>query len=101
MSFLGPDGTGVYSDAFYDRIQQMHRNSGVGEARLLGTVIAHEIGHLLLGPHAHSLAGIMCAHWHKEELRLIGIGCMGFTPDQSVRMRARIAPPKSRDSTLS
>ena len=98
LSFLWPDGTGVYSNVFYDRIQQMHRNSGVDGPRLLGTVIAHEVGHLLLGLHAHSLTGIMRAEWSKEELRRIDMGCMEFTPEQSSRMKARIARfPNPRD----
>jgi hypothetical protein len=91
VSFLGSDGTGTYSDVFYDRIQQVHRESGVDRIRLLATVAAHEIGHLLLGFHSHSLTGIMSPHWSKEELRRIGMGCMQFTPEQSSRMRARIA----------
>ena len=33
---------------------------------ILACVIAHEIGHLLLGPNGHSLAGIMQPQWEPE-----------------------------------
>jgi hypothetical protein len=91
LAFLGTDGTGQYTDVFYDRIEQMHRDSGVSPAQLLGAVAAHEIGHLLLGSHSHSALGIMAAHWRTEELRRVSMGCLGFDPDQASRMRSRIA----------
>ena len=30
-------------------------------ARILGCVVAHELGHVLLGPRSHSAEGIMAA----------------------------------------
>ncbi|MGA3326447.1 MAG: hypothetical protein ABSF45_18405, partial [Terriglobia bacterium] len=36
---------------------------------ILACVIAHEIGHLLLGPNSHSPTGIMMGKWSPEELR--------------------------------
>jgi hypothetical protein len=33
-----------------------------------GYAVAHEIGHLLLGSHSHSLVGIMRARWGRKEL---------------------------------
>jgi len=90
VAFLGADGSGTYSDIFYDRVEQMHRDSGASLAGLLGTVAAHEIGHLLLGSHSHSATGIMSAQWQHEELRLINMGSLGFIPEQAYRMRARI-----------
>ena len=37
-------------------------------ARALGRVLAHEIGHVLLGPPHHDLAGLMRASFRAEEL---------------------------------
>jgi len=96
VAFLGIDGTGNYSDVFWDRCEGMHRDSGVNAGLLLGTVAAHEVGHLLLGPNAHSAIGIMASHWEQEELRHAGMGSLLFTPEQSVRMRARIRSWRSR-----
>lgn len=90
LSFLGEDGAGKYSDIFYDRVEQAHHESGADVSTLLGTVAAHELGHLLLGLHAHSHAGIMAAVWREEELRTLGMGNLLFSSDQAARMRARI-----------
>ena len=89
MAFLGTDGTGKYCDVFYDRIEKMHRESA-SPARLLGTVAAHEIGHLLLGLRSHSATGLMSPHWRDEELRCISMDRLSFTSEQASRMRARI-----------
>lgn len=97
VAFLGIDGTGKYSDVFWDRCEDMHRNSGVNAATLLGTVAAHEIGHLLLGSNAHSAIGIMAPHWKQEELRHAGMGSLLFTREQSVRMRTRIRSRQSQE----
>ncbi len=96
VAFLGIDGTGNYRDVFWDRCEGMHRDSGVNAALLLGTVAAHEVGHLLLGSNAHSAIGIMAPHWEQEELRHAGMGSLLFTPEQSVRMRTRIRSWRSR-----
>lgn len=91
VAFLGPDGIGRYSDVFFTRIEQMHRDSGASTARLLGSVAAHEIGHLLLGSHSHSATGIMSARWNKQELQRIDRGYLRFTSEQAARMRSRLA----------
>lgn len=91
VAFLGPDGTGRYSDVFWNRAQELYANSHVDIAGILGSVIAHEMGHLLLGSNAHAISGIMRAHWEAGELRRINMGTFVFLPEQGKRMRARIA----------
>jgi hypothetical protein len=90
VAFLGTDGTGKYCDVFYDRIEKMRRDSGASPARVLGTVAAHEIGHLLLGSHSHSATGLMSPHWRDEELRRISMDRLTFTSEQASRMKTRI-----------
>jgi len=100
VAFLGIDGTGKYSDVFWDRCEGMRRDSGVNSATLLGTVAAHEIGHLLLGSNAHSAIGIMAPHWEAEQLRHAGMGSLLFTPEQSARMRTRIRSQQARGEEI-
>jgi len=88
-AFLGEDGQGKYVDVFLDRIRSAQGQ--VGEARLLGTVSAHELGHLLLGARSHSPVGLMQARWAGESLRQIGVGSLMFTPSEAASMRAHIA----------
>jgi hypothetical protein len=90
LSFLDEDGTGKYSDVFFDRIADAGRAFGANPSRLLGAVAAHELGHLLLGSHAHSCIGIMTPQWEKQTLRSLNRGRLLFTPEQASRMQARI-----------
>jgi hypothetical protein len=90
LAFLDEDGAGRYSDVFLDRIEGAHRAFGMDVSRLLGTVVAHELGHLLLGSHAHSYAGVMTAVWRGDVLRRQDMGCLLFTHEQGSRMRRRI-----------
>jgi hypothetical protein len=55
---------------------------------ILGCVIAHELGHLLLGPNSHSLGGVMQAQWKREQVQQLMMGILLFTPPQSELMRA-------------
>lgn len=88
-AFLGADGKGKYADIFLDRIELAQRDYGVDQVLLMGAVAAHELGHLLLGPHAHSWSGIMSPLWGKESLRRLGEGNLLFSRDEANRMQAR------------
>jgi hypothetical protein len=90
LAFLDQDGSGKYCDVFFDRIAEEERASGMDQAQLLGTVAAHELGHLVLGSHGHSGVGIMSPVWREESLRAIGMGSFLFTREQSSLMKARI-----------
>lgn len=76
----------------YDRIAAFADRDGYEEdaAVLLGEIVAHEIGHLLLGPDAHSPAGIMRGHWDRAQVRRAILGTLMFTSDESSKIRAAI-----------
>jgi hypothetical protein len=57
---------------------------------ILGNVIAHEIGHLLLGLNSHSGSGIMQKHWQPNQVRQALTGNLLFTEKQGQLMRAEI-----------
>jgi hypothetical protein len=90
VAFLAEDGSGKYCNVFLDRIRDAHRDLGTSTSQLLGTVAAHELGHLLLGSHAHSRMGIMEPVWNEEAFRQTGMGTFLFTTEQAELMRARI-----------
>jgi len=62
----------------------------VGVANILGNVMAHELGHLLLGSNSHALSGIMKARWENEELERIAKGGLFFTIEQAELIRERL-----------
>jgi hypothetical protein len=86
-------GIGYYAYVFYDSVQRVAEERNLGHA-MLGDVLAHEIGHLLLGSNSHSVSGIMSAHWYGEELRRISEAAMLFTCSQSRMLRDRLESHK-------
>ncbi len=57
---------------------------------LLGCVVAHEIGHLLLGLNSHSGAGIMQRQWERKQIRQAMTGSLCFTPEQAKLIQAEM-----------
>jgi hypothetical protein len=87
-----PTGSSV-AYVFTDRIaaQVLHKSTPIGV--LLGHVIAHEIGHVLLGPGGHARAGIMRARLHHTD---ITSGHLSFDPAQAVAIRRSTAARQAR-----
>ncbi len=81
------------ASVFYARLEDFARRGYWNQSEtpvVLGDVIAHEIGHLLLGSNSHSRTGIMCGRWDREYLRLLQEGFQTFSADQSSAMRATV-----------
>jgi len=90
VAFVGSVQAGRYADVFWNRVQEIQTSSKVDVALILGSVMAHEIGHLLLGSNSHAVNGIMRAHWQDSELRRMCMGTFLFLPEQEKRMRAKV-----------
>jgi len=65
-------------------------NAEIEIPMVLGNVIAHEIGHLLLGLNSHSVLGIMQKLWQRNQVRQAVTGNLLFTQEQGKLMRAEI-----------
>jgi hypothetical protein len=68
---------------------------------ILGRVIAHELGHLLLGKNAHSAAGIMQAQRRDQDLGFSRHTAMLFLPREAKRIRANVRAGHKPASALS
>jgi hypothetical protein len=86
MGFAG----GNLATVSYHWSKAADRSGGALPAEILACVIAHEIGHLLLGPNSHSRTGIMKGKWSAEELRGAGWGRLLFMPQQAELIRADV-----------
>jgi hypothetical protein len=71
--------------------EQLAKNRGIRYGVILGDVVAHEIGHLLLGFWSHSKSGIMHLPWRQKELEMAAQGRMMFTPAELKKMRTNIS----------
>ena len=88
----GPDRQLVY--VFYDRVKELAQRqvaaqvrgdmvARAGGCRILGEMIAHEIGHILLNLLSHSESGIMRGYWDLKDLQDVAYGDLLFTKQQS------------------
>jgi hypothetical protein len=88
--------TGSIATVFADRVAITSDRAGANPPGVLGRVIAHEIGHLLIGTNQHSTNGLMRAVWTDLELRRsIGLEWQ-FSASEARCMRAEIARRSER-----
>jgi hypothetical protein len=69
---------------FYDRIERTAVAQQIPVARGLGHIMAHEVGHLLIGTDSHSDQGLMQPNWNPHVSRI-----ETFTPSQMQQIRHR------------
>jgi hypothetical protein len=72
-------------------VRKFDPKSSVSDVTRIGYVIAHEIGHVLLGPNAHSIAGIMRGTLLQQDWENAEQGTLGFTGNQNQQIRTWIA----------
>ena len=68
-SALFDAGAGVLATVYADRVVSLADRARVDPGRLLGRVIAHELGHLLLSGPTHGPGGLMRPRWSVSEMR--------------------------------
>ena len=90
VAYLSENGEGAYCDVFLEPMEELQRLQAVGLDTVLGHVAAHEIGHLLLGLHAHSVDGLMRARWSSQSIEDLKRNALGFNPRQSAAMVDRL-----------
>ena len=83
-------GMGRIAYAIYDRVRDTASRAGIGEADLLGFVMAHEIGHLLLPHGRRTETGLMRGSWTISNFRRIDVANLEFSPLQASQIRATI-----------
>ncbi|MEO8678861.1 MAG: hypothetical protein ABI665_07435 [Vicinamibacterales bacterium] len=82
-------GGAIY--VFHDRVIEFSNMQRMDPALVLGTVIAHEIGHVLLRRPGHSAEGMMRARWTPSDWERASLGFLLFSPPDAEIMRATIS----------
>jgi hypothetical protein len=82
---------GKIAYAFSVRIEDFSRTHGVSIAVLLGHVIAHELGHLLLPYDSHSKTGIMSGRWDDQQAIRAAHGALLFNTPESSLIRETVS----------
>jgi hypothetical protein len=88
FAVLTPDETG-YAAIGYPAVVQTANSLEVDPGDLLGAAIAHEVGHLLLGPE-HSPTGVMRTHFGVRDIKMAARGELLFNSGQAARIRAHL-----------
>jgi hypothetical protein len=81
---------GVHVTVFYDRIEKVSSVVGAAVQAVLGSALAHEIGHVLLRSGEHTQSGIMKAVWSRSDYRHMAARPPEFEPAQVGAMRDEV-----------
>jgi hypothetical protein len=93
QAFVNTEGEGLYCNVYYQNLARSSGHRDLSDGEMLGYVLAHELGHLLLGTNSHSASGLMQPRWDSSTLRPDALSSLRFTPSQSAVLRSRLAPP--------
>jgi hypothetical protein len=93
----GAPERGYVAWAFFGRIKAFAFDRDLLVATLVGHVIAHEVGHVLLR-EGHAPKGLMRARWVDPELLQAKLGRLGFTATQGRRIRTRLESGRGTES---
>jgi hypothetical protein len=76
---------------FYDRVTDVAAMHSADTALLMGIVIAHEMGHVLLRHSGHSAEGLMRGVWNTDDIRRAAIGLLWFSPSELQEIRKTLS----------
>jgi hypothetical protein len=80
-------GGGVLATVYFDQIASLAEVAGTDVAVLLGRVVAHELGHLMMQTSAHAPRGLMRPNWTLSEVRRNSAADWAFTAWDVAAMR--------------
>jgi len=84
-AYVPEQGTGFMADAYYRSVQLVAGANNSDASALLGCVMSHELGHLLLGP-GHVPNGIMRAAWKPQDVDAARKRSLKFNAAQAARI---------------
>lgn len=100
QSYLDERGEGNYANVYVTPLSSAKALSVIKEGDLLGYVVAHELGHLLLGKESHSAEGLMRARWEVAELQKGARGNLLFSRGEAEKIRSRFLAAAARAGIL-
>ena len=93
-SYVSAPNAGYLADIYYKAVEELAQRYGIDEDGLFGSVIVHELGHLLLGP-GHSPHGIMHAPWNTADAIAVKQRGLKFTASQQTRIHRNLQARKA------
>jgi hypothetical protein len=88
-SFIDPvQRVGSLATVYADRAVSLSAGFGASAGTMVGRAIAHELGHLLAGSHAHTDSGLMRQNWRPGLVPSVRDADWAFTRAQALAMRS-------------
>jgi hypothetical protein len=88
-AYIGESGDCYLADAYFKAVQKLAAAHDADADALLGFVIAHELGHLLLG-EGHVPDGVMQAQWGVAAVKALERRWLQFNPAQRDRIQRKL-----------
>ena len=88
-AYIGESGDCYLADAYFKAVQKLAAAHDADADALLGFVIAHELGHLLLG-EGHVPDGVMQAQWGGAAVKALERRWLQFNPAQRDRIQSKL-----------
>jgi hypothetical protein len=85
------EASGDRITVFLDRVSDYANQNPLFMPRILGHVLAHEIGHVLQGTGRHSRTGVMKAHWDEDDYITMRSKNVEFTREDAVAIASHLA----------
>jgi hypothetical protein len=83
-------GLGAHAFVSLPCTQETAISRGARVETILGHMLVHEMGHLILGPGSHSEEGIMHSHWSREQVEGAIRGRLRFTSREVKTIQAQV-----------
>jgi hypothetical protein len=81
-ALVEPGGRGTFATLYVSRVLRLAQTARADPGVLLGRVVAHELGHLLLGKKTHSATGLMRGHWSHRDVTSARPRDWSFSPEE-------------------
>jgi predicted aspartyl protease len=78
----------IYYEKVVRRVHAENADSDLGT--ILGALMAHELGHLLLADPTHSTVGVMGPDWGRAQIKSARAGTLLFTTQQAATLKRRL-----------
>jgi hypothetical protein len=83
-------GFATTANVYVDRVSEIADGRKLRRSVVLGAMMAHELGHLLLGVKSHSKPGLMTLPWGPKALLAADRGMLGFSDREAKRIRQAV-----------
>jgi hypothetical protein len=92
--------TYYYADVFYSAVVELEKSkSNVDQGQVLGCVIGHELGHLMLGPR-HTRESLMAASWGRDEVEAAWQRGLTFSKKDRTEIGRQLRDLRKQESLL-